>query len=74
MSEHESGPLEVGADMDYAAHDRTYHGFLNAAKYGVLIIVALLVAMAAGFFTAAGFFSSTILFFILLAVGVVIMR
>ena len=36
MAEHHSGPVEVGASMDYAEHDKTYSGFIFAAKYGAL--------------------------------------
>lgn len=75
MADHTpAGPVELGADMDYAEHDRTYSGFLALAKYGSLAIVALLVAMAFGFFTAAGFFSATILFVLVCAVGAFILR
>ena len=42
MAEHHSGPVEVGASMDYAEHDKTYNGFLFAAKYGTMAIGAIL--------------------------------
>lgn len=75
MADHTpAGPVELGADMDYAEHDRTYSGFLTLAKYGSLVIIALLAAMAFGFFTSAGFFSATVLFVILCAVGGFILR
>ena len=75
MADHTpAGPVEWGADMDYAEHDRTYSGFLALAKYGSLVIAALLVAMAFGFFTSAGFFSATVLFVIICAVGGFILR
>jgi len=74
MAEHTpTGPVELGAKMDYAEHDRTYHGFLALAKYGSLFCGALLLAMAFGFF-AGGFFSATILFLLILAVGAFILR
>jgi hypothetical protein len=74
MAEHTpTGPVELGAKMDYAEHDRTYHGFLALAKYGSLFCGALLLAMAFGFF-AGGFFSATILFVLILAVGAFILR
>ncbi|AZN73226.1 aa3-type cytochrome c oxidase subunit IV [Georhizobium profundi] len=65
MSEEKSGPLEMGAEMDYSEHDRTYAFFLSATKWGTVFCVALLIAMAFGFFTTAGFFSATILFIVL---------
>lgn len=74
MADHSStGPVELGAKMDYAEHDRTYAGFLTLAKYGSLFCAALLVAMAFGFFVG-GFFSATILFVLILAVGGFILR
>ena len=69
MAEHHSGPVEVGADMDYAEHEKTYHGFLNAAKYGSMLILVLLIAMAFGFFTNAGFLFSLLLFMVLSLAG-----
>lgn len=75
MADHSpSGPVETGAAMDYAEHDRTYHGFLALAKYGSLFCVALLIAMAFGFFTSAGFFSSLILMALVIVIGAVILR
>ncbi len=74
MSDHQSGPVELGAPMDYAEHEKSYNGFIAGAKYGTLIIVALLIAMAAGFFTAAGFVSSVILFVLLCVVGGFLLR
>ncbi|MBN9221566.1 MAG: aa3-type cytochrome c oxidase subunit IV [Mesorhizobium sp.] len=74
MADHTpTGPVELGAKMDYAEHDRTYAGFLALAKYGSLFCGALLIAMAFGFF-AGGFFSATILFILILALGAFILR
>ncbi|MGV3552290.1 aa3-type cytochrome c oxidase subunit IV [Rhizobium sp.] len=69
MSEHHSGPVEVGASMDYAEHDKTYNGFLFAAKYGTMAVVILMLCMAVGFFTTAGFVFSVLLFVVLNALG-----
>ena len=75
MADHTpSGPLEMGAKMDYAEHDRTYSGFLTLAKYSSLACLALLAAMAFGFFTSAGFFSATILFILICAAGGYLLR
>lgn len=75
MADHSpTGPVELGAEMDYSEHDKTYHRFLLLAKYGSLFCVALLVAMAFGFFTPAGFISSTILFVLVCAIGGYILR
>ena len=69
MAEHHSGPVEVGASMDYAEHDKTYHGFLFAAKYGTMAIGILMICMAVGFFSSAGFIFSLLLFIVLTALG-----
>jgi len=75
MADHTpTGPLEMGAKMDYAEHDNTYHVFLALAKYGTLHCVALLIAMAFGFFTPAGFVAATILFVLISAVGIYLLR
>lgn len=69
-----SGPLEMGAKMDYPEHQRSYERFLTMTKYGTLAVVALLLAMAFGFFTTAGFISAGVLFVLILAIGSFAMR
>ncbi|RAZ91343.1 aa3-type cytochrome c oxidase subunit IV [Mesorhizobium hawassense] len=74
MADHSpTGPVELGAQMDYAEHDRTYKGFLGLAKYGSLVCAAILIAMAFGFFVG-GFFSALIVFILVNAVGALILR
>lgn len=70
MADHHenTGPLEVGAAMDYAEHEKTFAGFVNLAKYGTLACVALMAAMAFGFFVG-GFFSGTLLWILLMVAG-----
>jgi len=74
MAEHHSGPVETGAPMDYSEHEKTYTFFLEAAKFGTLFCVALLIAMAAAFFTTAGFFTALVLFILLNVAGFVLLR
>ena len=69
-----TGPVELGAEMDYQEHEKTYSVFLGVVNYGSLVTAALLIAMAFGFFTAAGFFSATILFILICAVGAFLLR
>lgn len=70
-----TGPVELGAEMDYAEHEKTYSLFLAITKYTSLVTVALLIAMAFGFFASgAGFFSATILFVLICAVGAFLLR
>ena len=75
MADHTpTGPVEMGSEMDYAEHDKTYHRFLTLAKYVSLGCVALLAAMAFGFFTTAGFFSATVLFMLICGAGYLLLR
>jgi len=74
MAEQDNGPVETGAEMDYAEHEKTYDLFLAIAKYGTLACVVILIGMAVGFFTAAGFFTATILAIILFAVGYYLLK
>lgn len=69
-----TGPIELGAEMDYSEHDKTYRMFISLAKYTSLVCLALLVAMAFAFFTPAGFFSGLILFLVICAVGGYLLR
>lgn len=71
MAEHKSGPVELGAQMDYKEHEKSYALFIKGAKYGSMIIAFLLIAMAVGFFTSAGFIFSVLLFIILSLIGIV---
>lgn len=74
MSEHHSGPVETGAKMDYAEHEKTYERFIGLTKYGSAVLVALMIAMAAGFFGAAGFLGGLAIFIILSVAGIFLMR
>ena len=74
MAEHHSGPVEMGAPMDYPEHEKTYNLFIAGAKYGTLFCVSLMIAMAAGFFTSAGFFSALLLLIILNVAGFILLR
>lgn len=74
MSEHHTGPVEVGAPMNYSEHEKTYNAFLSAAKYGTMIVTILMIAMAVGFFTTGGFFGGLLVFLILNVAGFVLLR
>lgn len=69
MAEQNPGPVETGAEMDYAEHDKTYEMFLMLAKYGTLGCVAILIGMAVGFFTAAGLITATLVAIIIAGIG-----
>lgn len=74
MDNHQSGPVETGASMDYAEHEKTYEMFLAGAKWGTMICVVLMIAMAAGFFGGAGFIGSLFVFIVLNAAGFFLLR
>ncbi|KQZ93962.1 cytochrome C oxidase subunit IV [Mesorhizobium sp. Root157] len=74
MADHTpTGPVELGAHMDYPEHERTYHGFTLLAKYGSLGCAATLIGMAFGFFVG-GAISGFIVFLLACAVGAFILR
>jgi hypothetical protein len=74
MTEHPTGPSEIGAPMDYREHEKTYSLFLAGAKLLSLLVAALLIAMAAGFFGHAGLVGGTLIFFVLAVAGVFLAR
>lgn len=74
MSEHHTGPVETGASMNYAEHEKTYDLFIAGAKYGTVVLAALMIAMAAGFFTAGGFLGGLVLFVVLTVAGIYLSR
>jgi len=46
MAEHtHSGPVELGAPMDYAAHKSTFASFVALTKIGALACIAVLQAL-----------------------------
>jgi hypothetical protein len=74
MADHstDTGPLEVGAKMDYAEHTQTYDRFLALAKWGTVACIGIVAGMAFGFF-AGGLFSGTLLFLLILIAGYIIL-
>ena len=75
MAEHTpTGPVETGAPMDYKEHEKTYALFINGAKFGSAILLALLLAMTAGFFGGAGFLGGLLLFIVFSIIGIFLMR
>jgi hypothetical protein len=60
---------ESGSAMDYSEHDRTYEGFLAFTKWGIILLVGLMIAMAYGFFGGGGLIGGTILWIVLSALS-----
>jgi len=69
-----AGPLELGARMDYAEHERTYKMFVQLTKWGAIVCVALLAALGLAFFGGGGFFSAVVLFAVIVSGGGYILR
>lgn len=74
MSAEATERAEVGAEMDYPEHEKTYRLFLHLARYGAMHIVVLLIAMAIGFFTSAGAVTAFIVFVLLSVLGYYLLR
>ena len=74
MERLEKREIELGAEMDYGEHRRTYSMFLEAAKWGTVVVIAVLVAMAVGFFLSGGFVGGLVVFFGAVLAGFVFMR
>jgi hypothetical protein len=73
MAEHtHSGPAELGAPMDYAEHERTFHGFVSLTKITVLATVDTLLALALFAFGGGAGFWFGVLLLLLMTIGVVI--
>jgi hypothetical protein len=75
MTDHSPAmPAELGAEMDYPQHEKSYRLFVNLAKYGTLHVIAILIAMALAFFANFGFFSALITFILISAIGIYLLR
>ena len=56
MAEHtHSGPVEVGAPVDYAEHQRTFAGFVTMTKIGALATIAIVQSLTLFGIAAHGF-------------------
>ncbi len=74
MADHSpASPVELGAQMDYAEHEKTYNLFTSLAKYSTLGCAAILIGMAFGFF-AGGAVSGFIVFLLAFVIGAFLLR
>lgn len=46
MAEHGTVEYATATGNDYAAHERTYRGFVHFVKYGTIAVALLMVFMA----------------------------
>ena len=74
MAEHtHSGPVELGAPMDYPAHRSTFAGFVSLTKITALACIAILQALALFGLAANGFWLGVLLIVLMMvasAIGV----
>lgn len=73
MAEHmPTGPAEIGAEMDYPEHERTYSGFIAFAKIGVVNTLDVLLCLVLYAFGGGwGFTLGTILLLLTLAAAAI---
>lgn len=75
---HDNSELEMGADMDYEEHERSFNTFVSVTKWGILVNVALLITLLFYFFgTDGGVWNglySLILFLALCFVGRLLLK
>ena len=73
MAEHTpSGPVELGAPMDYAEHERTFRGFVALTKITVLATVDSLLALALFAYGGGAGFWLGVLLLLMMTIGVAI--
>ena len=72
MAEHtHSGPVELGAPMDYAAHRRTFAGFVSLTKITVLATIAILQSLTLFGLAGHGFWLGVLLILLMfIATGI----
>ena len=67
MAEHtHSGPVELGAPMDYPEHQRTFAGFVALTKVTVLATIAILQALVLFGIAASGFWAGVLMIVLML--------
>jgi hypothetical protein len=70
MAEHlPAGPAELGAPMDYPAHEHTYEGFISLAKVSTVATINVLLALVLFAYAGTGGFWLGTLMLILLMVA-----
>ena len=68
MAEHtHSGPAELGAPVDYPAHERTFAGFIAMTKIIAIGSAITVIALALYGFGSGGFWLGTLLILLMLA-------
>ena len=45
MADHATDHETISADMDYAQHDATWGMFANLIKWGIIVLVVLVIAL-----------------------------
>jgi hypothetical protein len=72
MAEHtHSGPLELGAPMDYDAHKSTFASFVALTKVTTLACIAILQALALFGIAANGFWLGVLMIVLMMAASAI---
>jgi hypothetical protein len=72
MAEHtHAGPVDVGAEMDYPEHERTYAGFLALTKVTILATIATLQALVLFGIATGGFWLGVLMILLMIAASIV---
>lgn len=66
-----SGPVELGAEMDYAEHDRTFGGFVALTKITVLATIAILQALLLFGIAANGFWLGVLMIVLMMVAATI---
>jgi hypothetical protein len=67
MAEHtHTGPVELGAEMDYGEHDRTFAGFVTLTKITTLATIAVLQSLTLFGLAANGFWLGILMILLML--------
>lgn len=64
----------VHGDMEVADHVKTYLGFISLAKWGSLIVAAVVLFFTMWLYPRGNFMAAAVSTFVLLAVGVYFLR
>ena len=62
MAEHTyDGPVELGAEMDYPAHERSYDAFVTVTKLSIVGTLNVLLSLVLYAYGSGGFWLGTLL-------------
>ena len=69
MAELESYDTSNPAEMDYREHEKTYGLFLFLIKWGIIVVLAIVIGMMVGLIMNGGFIGGILSFVVILALA-----